>query len=521
VTDSKTYDGTTHSSQTPAVTTGTVFAGDTLSALTQSFASKNVLGANGSMLNVGSYTLSDGNNGNNYTVTVDSASGTITPAPLTISAMTDTKPYDATTTSSQTPMVTAGTVFAGDSLSALTQSFASKNALGTNGSTLYVGSYTLDDGNDGNNYTVSVESASGTITPLASVAWVGGAAGNWSTASNWARGIIPDLANVLAVTIPAGKTVTYDSGVGNTLLTTLTGSGNLIMAAGTLSTTGNMSTAGYQQTGGLLEVGGGLTIKSTSGGVTLGDITAGALTVTSQAGAITQLAATSLAVTGTTKLTADNGLSGASAVDYAITLANPGNQFVGAVTSTGSNIDLVQSTGGLILGNTTASGTFTADSLGGAITQSGAAAVSVSGATSLAASNGVSGAGEVNYGVTLSQAGNDFAGAVSAQGSGITLKDAAPLSAVLDSSGAATLTSAGAMTVSGSVGTNLKTTTTGTNAATTFGATTVGTSLTVISSGAVTETSSNILTVDGEGTTTLSNPKVTVNGVKGAEISAP
>jgi hypothetical protein len=77
------------------------------------------------------------------------------------------------------------------------------------------------------------------------------------------------------------------------------------------------------------------------------------------------------------------------------------------------------------------------------------------------------------------------------------------------------------MQVSGTVGTTLTTTTTGAKHATTFGKTTVGKSLVVTSTGAVTETSSNILTVDGKGTTTVSNPKVTVNGVVGAEIPAP
>jgi hypothetical protein len=56
--------------------------------------------------------------------------------------------------------------------------------------------------------------------------------------------------------------------------------------------------------------------------------------------------------------------------------------------------------------------------------------------------------------------------------------------------------------------------TSGTDSATTFGATTVGTKLVVTSTGPVTETSSNILTVDGEGTTSVHNPNVTVNGVK-------
>jgi hypothetical protein len=49
----------------------------------------------------------------------------------------------------------------------------------------------------------------------------------------------------------------------------------------------------------------------------------------------------------------------------------------------------------------------------------------------------------------------------------------------------------------------------------------VGTNLTVTSTGAVTETSANILEVDGKGTTTVANPHVTVNGVKGAQIPAP
>ena len=47
--------------------------------------SKNVLGTNGSTLavNAGSGTISDGNNGNNYTLVYQTASGTINPAPLT------------------------------------------------------------------------------------------------------------------------------------------------------------------------------------------------------------------------------------------------------------------------------------------------------------------------------------------------------------------------------------------------------------------------------------------------------
>jgi hypothetical protein len=552
-------------------------------------------------------------------------------------------------------------------------------AAGTNVG-VYNGYYSSQQGYDISGGTLS-------INQLASVAWVGGTTGNWSTASNWKGGAIPDYSNVAAVTIPSGVTVTYDSGVpGSTSLASLTDSGNLLMAAGSLGISGNLSTGGFNQTGGTLQVGGSLTIQSTSSaGVTLGDLTAGSLNVTSQAGAIAQSAltavdvagatnliadnglsgtgdtkygitlakagnsfggavsangsnvhiidggagglvvgnivasgtlianasagtltqaplsavnitgtttliadngvsgtgdekyditfakagnnfggavsvngsavhlidsgasglllgngtitgtliakstagairqsaGTALDVTGATTLIADNGLSGAGDLKYGITLANATNNFIGAVSADGSNIDLVDGTGGIVLGNTTASGALTVDSLGGAITQVAAAAVSVSGASSLTADNGLTGASEQRYAVTLAQAGDSFAGTVTADGSAIKLKDQTALTAVLDSSGAATLTAAGAMEVSGTVGTTLSTTTTGAQHATTFGATTVGKSLTVVSTGTVTETSSNILTVDGKGTTTVSNPHVTVNGVKGAEIPAP
>jgi len=309
----------------------------------------------------------------------------------------------------------------------------------TPGDAVNVGNYVVTPGGLYSNqqgYNISYASGNLSIDQLASVTWTGGKTGNWSNAANWAGGAIPDYANVAAVTIPKGTTVTYDSGViGPTVLTSLNDSGILVMAAGNLSTTGSLSAAGYQQTGGVLSVGGTLSVISSAGSVVLGDIDAAAVSITSKAGPITQLADTVIDVSGTTALAADSG--------------------------------------------------------------------------------------RVPYAITLAQAGDSFGGTVTAGGSAITLEDAAALTAVLDSTGASTLTSVGAMTVSGAVGTTLKTTTTGTDAATTFGATTVGTNLTVTSTGAVTETSANILEVDGEGTTTVRNVHVTVNGVRGAKISAP
>ena len=163
VIDIKAYNGTTSSSMSP--TYGGLKHGDTATGLTQAFASKNVLGTNGSTLVVTGYTINDGDDGNDYTVTTQNASGTITPAPLTISATSDTKVYDGTTTSSETPTYSA--LYGRDTVSGLTQAFTSKNVLGNNGNTLMVTGYVVNDGDDGQDYAVTLMAASGTITPAA------------------------------------------------------------------------------------------------------------------------------------------------------------------------------------------------------------------------------------------------------------------------------------------------------------------------------------------------------------------
>jgi len=110
-----------------------------------------------------------------YTVTYDyatdgtflAASGasqlTITPAPLTITASSDSKVYDGTTASSHTP--TYGTLYNGNAVIGLTQAFTSKNVLGPSRSTLTVTGYTINDGDGGKDYTVTIQTATGTITP--------------------------------------------------------------------------------------------------------------------------------------------------------------------------------------------------------------------------------------------------------------------------------------------------------------------------------------------------------------------
>jgi hypothetical protein len=97
-----------------------VQTGDTLNgSMTQSFASKDVLGTgNSTLIANGTYTMSDGHGGNNYTVTVLTAPGTITPASLTIKANDVSKVYG------QVPTLTGFTTSAlenGETVGSVTQ----------------------------------------------------------------------------------------------------------------------------------------------------------------------------------------------------------------------------------------------------------------------------------------------------------------------------------------------------------------------------------------------------------------
>jgi filamentous hemagglutinin family protein len=89
----------------------------------------------------------------------------ITPRPLAVNAVTDARTYNGTTSSVGAPTVTGLQTV--DTLNgALTQAFASKDVLGVGASTLVAsGSYSVSDGNGGNNYSVSVLTAPGTISP--------------------------------------------------------------------------------------------------------------------------------------------------------------------------------------------------------------------------------------------------------------------------------------------------------------------------------------------------------------------
>ena len=169
----KQYTATTDYTTTAADLTALsqpLVGGDKVTAATIAYANPNY-GIGNKTINASNVAIGDGNGGNNYSVTLDpNTASSITKAPLAINAVTDTKVYDGTTSSSLTPAVVGLQTPAGhvDSVTLNGQGFASKNVLGANGSTLVVNSgYAVNDGNNGLNYSVTLSGAIGQINPLA------------------------------------------------------------------------------------------------------------------------------------------------------------------------------------------------------------------------------------------------------------------------------------------------------------------------------------------------------------------
>jgi large repetitive protein len=154
-TDSKTYDGATSSAGVPTITLGSLASGDT-ATWTQTFDTKNV-GTGKTLTPAGS--VSDGNSGNDYAVTLaGNTTGAITARSLQVTATTETKPYDGTTSSSKAPTLTSGTVASGDTAN-FTQAFDNANA----GARNLVPSGSVTDGNSGNNYSYTFVNTAGSI----------------------------------------------------------------------------------------------------------------------------------------------------------------------------------------------------------------------------------------------------------------------------------------------------------------------------------------------------------------------
>ena len=147
--DTKPYDGTTSSAGAPTITAGSLASTDTAN-FTQTFDTRNA-GTGKTLTPAGS--VNDGFGGNNYAITFTPVStGVIQAVTLTITATTNTKNYDGTTSAAATPTVTG--LKGSDTVTGLSETY--NTAIPGTGKTLSVATYTVNDGNSGGNYNVSL-----------------------------------------------------------------------------------------------------------------------------------------------------------------------------------------------------------------------------------------------------------------------------------------------------------------------------------------------------------------------------
>jgi len=390
---------------TGTISAGGLASGDTLSSIGLTFTTLAT-----SLSNVGSYAITPTITNSNYTFTGIDGQLTITPHALNIAAIAASKTYgdsDPTLTYNATGFVN------GESSSVLTGALAR-----TAGETVSGGPYAINQGSLANsNYSISYTGATLTINPLDSVAWVGGN-GNWSTAGNWANNILPTTGNVLAVTIPTGATVTYDSVAGDTALDSLSSLGHFQMTGGNLGIGGSFSTDQYTQSGGNLGIGGNFSAAqyTQSGGSLSADgfnvtnsfnQTGGVLTAnTIIINAINTINQDVLATIKTGNLTANSGgdvsLAGSNLISGVLDISAGGNIYsrtegvsqISSLSAPNGWID-VENIGGFILGsNTVNQGVTVANAAGNIMIKAkspltvNGAVTSAGGSVSLTASNG-------------------------------------------------------------------------------------------------------------------------------------
>jgi hypothetical protein len=100
--NTKTYDATTSAAATPTVSG--LQGSDTVTGLSEAYDTRHA--GTGKALSVAGYTVNDGNGGGNYAVTtLTNTAGAINKAPLTLTAVSNTKTYDSTTSASASPTI--------------------------------------------------------------------------------------------------------------------------------------------------------------------------------------------------------------------------------------------------------------------------------------------------------------------------------------------------------------------------------------------------------------------------------
>ncbi|MBU3557621.1 hypothetical protein ICN18_08260, partial [Polynucleobacter sp. Ross1-W9] len=218
-----------------------------LSAINGSFSSSNNLQVGGYNLNASNLTIV-GNNFNNLAV---AGAITITPKSLNnnLGVQSITKVYDGSTSITAANLSfnqTLAGVLTNDAVGLIgSGSYADRNVGANKSVTLSMGLI----GADARNYALTINTLTdnvGTITQLSCVTYIGGnTSGNWSSASNWAGGAIPDGNNVARVIIPTNASVVYNSDQVGITGSNISNSGNIIFAsANPFNLTNNVSGGG-------------------------------------------------------------------------------------------------------------------------------------------------------------------------------------------------------------------------------------------------------------------------------------
>src|SRR5256712_806523 len=160
----------------------------------------------GKTLAVSAYTVNDGNSGGNYTVTtVDDTTGVISAKALTITAQTNSKTYDSTTSAAAVPVV-VGLVGA-DTVTGKAETYDTQN-VGV-GKTLAVSAYTVNDGNSGGNYTVTtVADVTGAISAKALT--ITAQTNSKTYDSTTSAAAVPVVTGLVGCDTVTGKADTYD-----------------------------------------------------------------------------------------------------------------------------------------------------------------------------------------------------------------------------------------------------------------------------------------------------------------------
>ncbi|MBY0477471.1 MAG: T9SS type A sorting domain-containing protein, partial [Chitinophagaceae bacterium] len=158
-TDNRMYNGTNSSSVSPvgdALQTGDSYT----TQGTQTYNDKHV--ATGKTMTATGTIINDGNSGNNYFITyVTNTTGVITIRPITVTAITNTKVYDGNTSALAVP--TFPPLQTGDVVSTQPTEVYDNPLVGT-GKTMTASGLMINDGNGGNNYSISyVQNFTGVI----------------------------------------------------------------------------------------------------------------------------------------------------------------------------------------------------------------------------------------------------------------------------------------------------------------------------------------------------------------------